>query len=107
MYSNLSKCIFIVEDNCGFLNTFDLYSTENFVHVPVESSDELAHPEESILVLEAIFIFPKTDALFNFVKLLPFYYSTKTGGAGGYRRCLSTLQKMNHGRCIQDEEKRG
>ena len=63
MYSNLSKCIFIVEDNCGFLNTFDLYSTEIFCCVTVEYFDKLAHPEESITLLEAIFVFPHMDAV--------------------------------------------
>ena len=57
LYSNPPRFILVVECNHGFVNN------AQFGHINVESIDEIAHPEESIAVLEGIFIFTKTDAL--------------------------------------------
>ena len=71
LFANLYRCIFFVEDNHGFINTYDPSRTEQFGHTPVESVDEVALVEESISVLGDISFFliwvqyPILSNLFN------------------------------------------
>ena len=51
------RCIFVVAENCGFINTGNPSSTEKFGCVPVDSTDDLVHPEESTMVFGVILFF--------------------------------------------------
>ena len=65
------------------LTNRQLYPSPQFVHIPVESIKNIAHPEESIVVFGAILNSPKMDSLSNWIKTIICNYSTKKGGVPG------------------------
>ena len=79
IYLKQSRRIFVVGDNHRFINKRDPHITEQFGHITVDYVDQVVHLEESTMVFGSILFFPNTDALSNFIKLLPCNYSTKKG----------------------------
>ena len=80
IYTNSSRCIFVVEDNCELVNKENISRTEHFGHVSVEYVDEIAHPETVVVVFGDILLFPNMDSLSSFLKSPLCHYSTEKGG---------------------------
>ena len=95
IYSNPTRCILVVKDSQRIFITDDPSRTELFSNVMVESIDDIVHPEKSIVVIRAILIFPKMDALYNLTKPIAYYYSTKKGGIIEYFSILHRKEIMD------------
>ena len=66
LYSNPYRCKFVLEENHVFDNTDHPSRIKTFGYIPVESIDNITHPEEYIAVLEDVLLFLNTDSLYNF-----------------------------------------